>query len=93
VEGFIQANAQLRMYIFETRNLSDEFDNESDDELNKYLEQRIDIASINDNPLTFWYEHQFTYPTLSRLARSIYSIPTTTANVEHQFYTLLNPSN
>ncbi|CAF4527343.1 unnamed protein product, partial [Rotaria sp. Silwood2] len=70
---------------FETGNLSDEFDNESDDELNKYLEQRIDIESIDDNPLAFWYEHRFIYPILSRLARSIYSIPATTANVERQF--------
>jgi len=70
---------------FETGNLSDEYDHESDDELNKYLEQRIDIESIGDNPLTFWYENRFTYPTLSRLARSIYSIPASTANVERQF--------
>jgi hypothetical protein len=70
---------------FETGNLSDEFDNENDDELSKYLEQRIDIESIDDNPLTFWYENRFAYPILSRLARSIYSIPATTTNVERQF--------
>ncbi|CAF4992395.1 unnamed protein product [Rotaria sp. Silwood1] len=70
---------------FETRNLSDEFDNEYDDELNKYLEQRIDMESIDDNPLTFWYEYRFAYPTLSQLARSIYSIPATIANVARQF--------
>jgi hypothetical protein len=40
------------------------------------------MGSIDDNPLTFWYEHRFAYPTLSQLARSIYSIPATTANVE-----------
>lgn len=70
---------------FETGNLSDEFEGEGDDELNKYLEQRIDMQLIDDNPLTFWFEHRFTYPTLSLLARSIYSIPATTANVERQF--------
>jgi hypothetical protein len=64
-----------------TGNLSDEFDNETDDELNKYLEQRIDMESIDDNPLTFCYEHRFAYPTLSQQARSIYSIPATTANL------------
>ena len=52
---------------FETGNLSDEFDSECDDELNKYLEQRIDTESISDNPLSFWYEHRFAYPILSRL--------------------------
>jgi hypothetical protein len=43
------------------------------------------MESVHDNPLTFWYEHRFAYPILSRLARSIYSIPATTANVERQF--------
>jgi hypothetical protein len=37
-------------------------DNKSDNELNKYLEQRIDIESIDDNPLKFWYKHRFAYP-------------------------------
>jgi len=37
-------------------------DNKSDNELNKYLEQRIDIESTDDNPLTFWYKHRFAYP-------------------------------
>jgi hypothetical protein len=45
------------------------------------------MESIDDNPLTFWYKHRFAYPILSRLARSIYSIPVTTANVERQFST------
>ncbi len=40
------------------------------------------MESIDDNPLIFWYEDRFAYPTLSQLARSIYSIPVTTANVE-----------
>ncbi|CAF4892399.1 unnamed protein product [Rotaria sp. Silwood1] len=70
---------------FETGNVSDEFDDEHDDELSKYLKQRIDINSIKDNPLTFWYENRFIYPILSQLARSIFSIPATTANVERQF--------
>ena len=66
---------------FETGNLSDEFDMECDDELNKYLEQRIDAKSIDNNPLSFRYEHRFAYPILSQLARSIFSIPASTANV------------
>ena len=70
---------------FETGNVSDEYDDESGDELNKYLEQRIDMASIDDIPLTFWYKYQSIYPILSKLARSIYSIPAITANVERQF--------
>jgi hypothetical protein len=70
---------------FETGNLSDEFDNKSDDELNKYLEQRIDIESIDRNCLTFWYEPRFAYLILSRLVCSIYSIPDPTADVERQF--------
>ncbi|CAF3671087.1 unnamed protein product [Rotaria sordida] len=70
---------------FETGNVSDEFDNEYDDELHKYLEQRIDTESIDDNPLPFWYQNRLTYPILSQLARSIYSIPASTANVERTF--------
>ncbi|CAF1043050.1 unnamed protein product [Rotaria sordida] len=70
---------------FETGNISDEFDDEHDDELSKYLKQRIEVDSIDDNPLKFWYEHRFIYPILSKLARSIFSIPATTANVERQF--------
>ena len=70
---------------FETGNLSDEFDGEHDGKLSKYLKLRIDTDSIKDNPLTFWYENRFIYPILSQLARSIFSIPATTANVERQF--------
>ena len=69
----------------EIRNLSDELDNEYDDELNKYLKKRFDMESIDNKPLTFWYEHRFAYPILSQLAQSIYSISATTANVERQF--------
>ncbi len=43
------------------------------------------MESIDDNPLTFWYEHRFAYPTLFQLSRSIYSIPATAANIERQF--------
>ncbi|CAF2971190.1 unnamed protein product [Rotaria sp. Silwood2] len=70
---------------FEAGNLSDELDSEYDDELNKYLEQRIDTESIDDSPLSFWYKNRFTYPILSQLARSIYSIPASAANVERTF--------
>ncbi|CAF1639363.1 unnamed protein product [Rotaria magnacalcarata] len=70
---------------FETGNASDEFDDEYDDELNKYIKKRIDINSIKNNPLTFWYENRFIYPILSQRARFIFSISATTANVERQF--------
>jgi hypothetical protein len=30
------------------------------------------MESIDDNPLTFWHEHRFTYPTLSQLAPGAY---------------------
>jgi hypothetical protein len=30
------------------------------------------MESIDDNPLTFWYEHRFAYPTLSQLAPGAY---------------------
>jgi hypothetical protein len=43
------------------------------------------MESIDDNPLTFWYEYRFAYPTLSQLTHSICSIPVTIANVERQF--------
>jgi hypothetical protein len=70
---------------FESGNISDEFDDEYDDDLNKYLKQRIEIDSIDDNPLKFWFDHRFIYPVLSKVARSLYSIPASTANVERQF--------
>ncbi|CAF3030956.1 unnamed protein product [Rotaria socialis] len=50
---------------FEPGDVSDEYDEEYDDELSKYLKQHIDINSIKDNPLTFWYENRFIYPILS----------------------------
>jgi hypothetical protein len=43
------------------------------------------MESIDNNLLTFLYEHRFAYPTLSQLAHSIYYIPITTANIERQF--------
>ena len=48
------------------------------------MNKRIDIESIDDNPITFWYEHRFAYPTLSQVVQSIYCVPATTANVECQ---------
>ena len=63
---------------FEAGNVNDEYDEEYDDELNKYLKQRIDINSIKDTPLMFSYENRFIDLILSHLARSIFSMPATT---------------
>ncbi|CAM4848245.1 unnamed protein product, partial [Rotaria magnacalcarata] len=68
-----------------TGKVSDEFEDDIDDELSKYLEQWIEIELIDENPRKYWYEHRLIYPTLSKLARSIFSIPATTANVEREF--------
>ena len=70
---------------FETGNISDEFDGKYDDEFNKYLKQRIEINSIDDNPLKLWFDHRFIYPVLSKLTRSLYSILANTANIEREF--------
>ena len=68
-----------------TGNISDEFDGKYDDEFNKYLKQRIEINSIDDNPLKLWFDHRFIYPVLSKLTRSLYSILANTANIEREF--------
>ncbi|CAF2710518.1 unnamed protein product [Rotaria sp. Silwood2] len=55
------------------------------DELDRYLNFEIDRSKLQSDPLPFWKEHQDKFPCLSRYARSIHSIPATSASVERQF--------
>jgi hypothetical protein len=70
---------------FESGNVSDEYDDHEEDELNRYLSMRLDFDKINHNPLSFWREQVNMFPTLSSLARRLHSIPATTASVERTF--------
>lgn len=69
---------------YETGNVSDEYDID-DDELEKYLGKRLDLANLPENPLDFWKNHQMEFPILAKVARQIFSIPATTASVERSF--------
>ncbi|CAF2076585.1 unnamed protein product, partial [Rotaria magnacalcarata] len=55
------------------------------DELDRYLNLEIDRSKLEYDPLPFWKKHQDKFPHLSRYARSIHSIPATSASVERQF--------
>lgn len=70
---------------FESGNVSDEYDNHEEEELDRYLSMRLDLDKVNDNPLVFWRDHANTFPLLSFLARRLHSIPATTASVERTF--------
>ncbi|CAF3725917.1 unnamed protein product [Rotaria sp. Silwood1] len=59
--------------------------NKKSDELDRYLNFEIDRSKLQSDPLPFWKEHQDKFPCLSRYARSIHSIPATSASVERQF--------
>ncbi|CAF4222337.1 unnamed protein product [Rotaria sp. Silwood2] len=87
---------------FESGNVSEELDdnngsgNESEeydygirksDELDRYLLFEFDKSKNTTEPLEFWKNHQKTFPFLSKYARSIFSIPATTTNVEREFST------
>ncbi|KIM55495.1 hypothetical protein SCLCIDRAFT_98428, partial [Scleroderma citrinum Foug A] len=52
------------------------------DELDRYL--AADIESIT-NALKWWYDHQTTYPCLSRMAMDYLIIPATSVDVERLF--------
>lgn len=52
------------------------------DEFDRYLTLDLEKSKIDPNPLSFWNDHKQKYPRLSRLARSIFSIPATSAGVE-----------
>ena len=66
---------------------SDEFecDIKKGDELDRYLLFEFNKAKENVESLEFWRNHQNQFPLLSKLARSIFSIPATTTNVEREF--------
>jgi hypothetical protein len=70
---------------FESGNVSDEYDTQEDEELDRYLSMRLVLEKINDNPLSFWREQVNAFPTLSSLARRLQSILATTACVERTF--------
>ncbi|CAF3805095.1 unnamed protein product, partial [Rotaria sp. Silwood1] len=55
------------------------------DELDRYLSLELDRSKLSSNPLDFWKEQHEKFPRLSRLARSIFSIPATSAGVEREF--------
>ena len=74
----------------QNRELEDEVDGVSSrgkkaDELNRYINMELEKTTLDSNPLSFWKQQQNKFPLLSRYARSIHSIPATSASVERQF--------
>ncbi|CAF1387254.1 unnamed protein product [Rotaria magnacalcarata] len=55
------------------------------DELERYLRMNIEDVYKNPNLLNLWRDHQKKFPGLSLLARRLYSIPVSSADVERQF--------
>lgn len=55
------------------------------DELDKYINMVIDDRFRTPNPLPFWQHYEEKLPNLAVLARRLFSIPATSANVERQF--------
>ncbi|CAF2884827.1 unnamed protein product [Rotaria sp. Silwood2] len=55
------------------------------DELDRYLLFELDKTKKQIEPLQFWKNHSNRFPILSKYARSIFSIPATTTNVEREF--------
>ncbi|CAF1311137.1 unnamed protein product [Adineta steineri] len=79
--GFRENNAEC----FEYKSDTYEFSRKQSDELDRYLVMQIDKLSVTDNPLDFWKSYTNQYPLLSKLAKYIYSILTTSTSVERQF--------
>lgn len=78
----------------------DEWDNDDDDirsieyslpiinqsdELSRYLSMKIDMNDYDYDVLKFWKSNTDQLPRLSKVARQIHSIPSTSAGVERQF--------
>lgn len=63
-----------------------EYDYKKGDEIDRYLLFDIDKSQTIE-PLPFWKNHQSKFPYLSKYARSVFSIPATTTNVEREFST------
>ena len=72
-------------YQFESGNVSDEYDDHEQEELDRYLSMRLDLKQIGDNPVLFWKGHAKAFPILATVARRRHSIPATTASVERSF--------
>lgn len=82
---------------FESSNFNRQENEESDDdtenvshgkmvdELDRYLNLELDRSKLQSDPLPFWKENQYKFPLLSQYARSIHSIPATSASVEREF--------
>lgn len=85
--GMVQTSQKKRKRFgeeYESGNLSDEY-GDDEDEVDKYLAMYIDPKAVVDNPLIFWKENQKNLPLLSKLARTVHSIPASTAAVEREF--------
>lgn len=70
---------------YETGNLSDEYDTDDDEELDRYLCKRLDATIFPDNPLEFRKNYKTEFPTLAKVARQIFSISATKASAERSF--------
>lgn len=57
------------------------------DELDRYLLFEFEKTEQTENPLEFWKNHRNQFPYLAQYARTIFSIPATTTNVEREFST------
>jgi hypothetical protein len=55
------------------------------DELDQYLKMNIEDIYKQSNPSLFWKDNQTKLPSLSLLARRLFSIPVTSAGVERSF--------
>ncbi|CAF2270394.1 unnamed protein product [Rotaria magnacalcarata] len=58
---------------------------ENEDQATGYETMEIDKSLLTNNPLDFWKIHSKTFPSLSKLARRVHSIPATSTEVERQF--------
>ncbi|CAF3865138.1 unnamed protein product [Rotaria magnacalcarata] len=72
-----------------SENESEEYDYtiKKGDELDRYQLFEFDKNKVTKQPLDFWKNHLETFPYLSKYARSIFSIPATTTQVEREFST------
>jgi len=62
-----------------------EYNIKKGDELDSYLLFEFDKSKKQIESFQFWKNHSDRFPILSKYARSIFSIPATTTNVEREF--------
>ena len=55
------------------------------DELVRYIALELEKSKLSSNPLEFWKQYQGMFPILSKLARQIHCIPTSSSVVERCF--------